>query len=81
MATGGEMVSRVLDARDLLCPLPVLKARKALKEMAAGEVLEVRATDPAAPMDFEVFCHTSGHRLLSSEAVDGTLVFRIAKAG
>ena len=71
-----------LDAKGLLCPLPVLKARKALKAMAAGEVLEILATDKGAPKDFVAFCDTTGDELLESrEEADGTLFFRIRKRG
>lgn len=56
-----------LDARGLKCPLPVLKARKALKPLAAGEVLEVLADDPAAPRDFRAFAETTGHGLTESQ--------------
>ena len=49
----------VLDATGLLCPLPVLKARRALKAVPAGGVLEVLATDPGAVKDFEHFCRTA----------------------
>ncbi len=56
-----------LDARGLICPLPVLKARKRLSAMAAGERLEVLTTDPAAPEDFRHFCEATGHRLLVLE--------------
>lgn len=55
-----------LDAQGLLCPLPVLKARKRLKGMPAGAVLRVLATDPAAVIDIPHFCHESGHELLGS---------------
>lgn len=76
------MDSRLLDARDLICPMPVLKARKALKSLAPGEVLEVHATDPAAPKDFQAFCAATGHRLLSvADGAPGVTVFRIEKAG
>ncbi len=64
-----------LDARGLSCPLPVLKARKRLKEMAPGGRLLVLATDPKAPADFVDFCEASGHRLLASGEEEG--VFRI----
>ena len=74
------MTDKVLDARDLLCPMPVLKARKALKEMAPGQVLEVHATDPASPLDIEVFCHSAGHTLLSSDTLDGVFVFRVERS-
>ena len=53
-----------LDARGLICPLPVLKARKALKTIADGDVLAVLATDPGAPKDFEHFCATTGSELV-----------------
>ena len=74
------MDERELDARDLVCPLPVLKARKALMGMTPGAVLKVLATDPAAPIDFGVFCETNGHRLLSTEKIDEVIVFRIERA-
>lgn len=54
-----------LDARGLLCPLPVLKARKRLAAMAPGAVLRVLADDPAAVIDMPHFCHEAGHDLLA----------------
>ncbi len=69
-----------LDASGLNCPLPVLKAQKALKELAAGEILKVVATDPGTVKDFEAFCQTTGHELLESEARDGIFTFMIKKA-
>ncbi len=68
-----------LDASGLNCPLPVLKAQKVLKDMAAGEVLKVVATDPGSVEDFEAFCQTTGHELLESEAEDGIFTFVIKK--
>ncbi len=68
-----------LDASGLNCPLPVLKAQKALKDLAAGEVLKVVATDPGSVEDFEAFCRTTGHELLESEAEDGIFTFVIKK--
>ena len=68
-----------LDASGLNCPLPVLKAQKALKDLAAGEVLKVVATDPGSVEDFEAFCQTTGHKLLESEAEDGIFTFVIKK--
>jgi tRNA 2-thiouridine synthesizing protein A len=53
-----------LDARGLKCPLPVLKARRALKEVPAGGILRVLATDPGAEQDFAHFCETTGCLLL-----------------
>jgi tRNA 2-thiouridine synthesizing protein A len=70
----------VLDTSGLLCPLPVLKARRALKPLAPGAVLEVLATDPGAVKDFEHFCQTTGCQLLeSSEEPGGVLRFRLKK--
>jgi tRNA 2-thiouridine synthesizing protein A len=64
------MTEQVLDTRGLSCPLPVLKARKRLQAMAAGERLRVLATDPKAPADFRLYCKESGHRLIE-DAADG----------
>lgn len=54
-----------LDARGLNCPLPILKTKKALAEMATGEVLRVLATDPGAVRDFQAFAKQTGNELLS----------------
>ena len=56
-----------LDAVGLLCPLPVLKARKRLQSMPSGGVLRVLADDPAAQIDFPHFCNEQGHILLAVE--------------
>ena len=68
-----------LDAVGLLCPLPVLKARKRLQPLASGQVLRMRADDPAAMVDVPHFCAEAGHRLLASDAVDGVQTYYIAK--
>jgi tRNA 2-thiouridine synthesizing protein A len=70
-----------LDATGLLCPLPVLKARRALREVMPGGVLEVLATDPGAVKDFAHFCATTGCELLESSDHDGILHFRLKKPG
>jgi len=69
----------VLDLKGLSCPLPVLKANKTMKELIAGEVLEIIATDPAAPKDFEVFCENTGHQLTESSQVDGVFTIVLTK--
>lgn len=56
-----------IDARGLLCPLPVLKARKRLLAMPRGQVLRLLATDPAAVVDVPHFCQQAGHDLLGTE--------------
>ncbi len=60
------MANRVLDAKGLNCPLPILKAKKALKDVPAGETLEVLATDPGSVADFQAFCRATGNELLES---------------
>ena len=81
MAADGGDAATVLDATGLLCPLPVLKARRALKSVAPGGVLEVLATDPGAVKDFEHFCETTGCELLASSGEGGVLRFRLKKPG
>jgi len=68
-----------LDARGLRCPLPVLKARKALLALARGERLFVEATDPMAAVDLPHFCSESGHRLVASDKNGARLRFLIEK--
>lgn len=69
-----------LDTRGLLCPLPVLKARKRLMQMDHGAVLHVTADDPAARVDVPHFCAEQGHELLEqSDGPAGELTFLIRK--
>ena len=67
-----DQVQLILDVTGLLCPLPVLKARKALQSMAPGQVLVVIATDPMAAIDFPHFCNEQGH-ILVSQVRDGDI--------
>lgn len=69
-----------LDALGLLCPLPVLKARKRLQSLTTGQVLRVIADDPAAIVDVPHFCQESGHHLLTQSESDGVLTFDIRKS-
>ena len=69
-----------LDVRGLLCPLPVLKARKRLAGMKPGECLRVSATDPAAAIDFPHYCRESGNALVEQSQDGAVLVFIIRKA-
>lgn len=68
-----------LDATGLLCPLPVLRANRALRAVTPGGVLVVRATDPAARTDFPAFCRQTGHELVSLDEQDGILIFTLRK--
>jgi tRNA 2-thiouridine synthesizing protein A len=70
----------VLDTKGLKCPLPVLKARKAMKDLPSGAVLRVLATDPGAIGDFKHFCDATGNRLLRHREEDGVLIFDIEKS-
>lgn len=70
-----------IDARGLLCPLPVLKARKRLVSMATGQTLRLLATDPAAVIDVPHFCTQSGHLYLGAEDLtEGTAYLIRAKS-
>jgi tRNA 2-thiouridine synthesizing protein A len=71
---------RRLDVSGSLCPVPVIEARSALKHMAAGQVLEVLATDPLAELDLAVMCEHLGHRLVRSEACEDTVRVQIEVA-
>ena len=77
---GDQSALVTLDLTGLKCPLPVLKARRQIGQMAAGAVLEVKADDPAAPLDFDHFCHTGGHQLLKSTENNGVFIIWIAKS-
>ncbi len=75
------MAATVLDTKGMKCPLPVLRARKAIKQVAPGGVLEVHATDPGSVQDFKAFCETTGDELVSTAEVGGVFIFQIRKKG
>lgn len=64
-----------LDVKGLNCPLPILRTKKALSEMASGQVLHVLATDPGAVKDFQAFARQTGNELLSSAEIDKVFEF------
>lgn len=68
-----------LDARGLNCPLPILRTKKSLADMGAGQVLKVIATDPGAVKDFQAFSKQTGNELLSSSEAAGEFVFFMKK--
>lgn len=68
-----------LDARGLNCPLPILRAKKALNEMTTGQVLHILATDPGSAKDFEAFARQTGNELLSSVENDKVFEFYIKR--
>ena len=75
--TDAEVVE--LDATGLECPMPLLKAKRALNSMERGQQLCVRATDKGSVRDFQVFSEQSGHLLLSSKEVDGVYIYVMQK--
>ncbi|ARU30540.1 preprotein translocase subunit TatC [Sulfuriferula sp. AH1] len=68
-----------LDAKGLNCPLPILRCKKSLADMAAGQVLKIVATDPGAIKDFEAFAKQTGNELLSSAQAGGEFTFFMKK--
>jgi tRNA 2-thiouridine synthesizing protein A len=74
------MADQLLDVKGLNCPLPILRAKKALKDVVIGGTLEVLATDPGAVKDFEAFCRTTGNELLSSKQDGKVFSFVIRRA-
>ena len=63
-----------LDTRGLNCPLPILKAKKALAEMASGELLKVVATDPGSMRDFQAFARQTGNELVEQETAGAEFI-------
>ena len=70
-----------LDATGLLCPLPVLKARKRLAALAPGDQLHMHADDPAAVIDVPHFCAEAGHGLLDTREDGGVQIYLVRKGG
>ncbi len=71
--------NKELDARGLNCPLPILRAKKALNEITAGQILRVLATDPGAVKDFQAFAKQTGNELLESTESAGEYSFLLKK--
>lgn len=68
-----------VDASGLNCPLPILRCKKGLSDMAADQVLKIIATDPGSVKDFKAFCVQTGHELMHLEEHDKTFTFYIKK--
>ncbi len=69
-----------LDARGLNCPLPILRARKAINGLESGQILKIMATDPGSVKDFEAFASQTGNELLESTESNGEFHFRLKKS-
>lgn len=74
-------MTTVLDTKGMNCPLPILKTKKAIKGLGAGESIKVESTDPGSVKDFEAFCRSTGNELVESSEGDGVYTFLIKKAG
>ena len=75
------MADQVLDTKGMNCPLPILRAKKALKTLESGQVLEVISTDPGSVADFGAFCRVTGNELMEQNETDGIFTYLIRKAG
>ena len=71
--------NKELDARGLSCPLPILKTKKALNDLASGQVLKIVATDPGSVKDMQAFSNQTGHSLLASTEENKAFVFFLQK--
>ncbi len=74
------MVTVTLDTKGLNCPLPVLKTKKRIKDLQAGDTLEVLSTDPGSVRDFEAFCRATGNLILESGEEAGVFRFVVEKS-
>lgn len=66
---------KVLDCSGMLCPIPVVKTSKAIKELEIGQVLKMIATDPGAPPDMEAWCRQTGNKMLDHHVDDDKFIF------
>lgn len=74
-----QKTDKDIDTRGLVCPLPILRTKKALSEMTSGEVLKIIATDPGSGIDFQVFAEQTGNDLLYMSEADEEFIFYLKK--
>ncbi len=74
-------MTTLVDAKGLNCPLPILRAKKALKDLKVGDMLEIHATDPGSVADFASFCNTTGNQLVESTQDGNVYRFLIKRQG
>jgi tRNA 2-thiouridine synthesizing protein A len=74
------MSTATLDAKGLACPMPIVKTKKAMKGLNAGDTLTVEATDPGSVKDMEAFCRMTGNELVGTNETDGVYVYEIKKS-
>jgi len=76
-----QTIDHVLDAKGLNCPLPILKAKKALNQVPSGGILQVLSTDPGSVADFAAFCRQTGNELIESKTEGDAFIFLIRHTG
>ena len=74
-------IDRVLDAKGLACPMPIVKTKKAMKDLASGEVLEIQATDKGSTADLQAWAKSSGHEYIATETEGDVLLHYLRKDG
>ena len=74
-----QQFDQELDARGLVCPLPILRTKQSLAGMAQGQVLKIVATDPGAVIDFQVFAEQTGNDLLAMSETEAEFIFFLKK--
>ena len=74
------MATETLDAKGLNCPMPIMKAKRAMKGLGPGDILQIEATDPGSVKDFEAFCRATGNELLESSEDNGVYLFLLRKS-
>jgi len=79
-AISTDEIDKAIDLRGMECPLPVIKTKLALKELAEGQILQVSTTDPMSVVDLRVFCMRSGNELLDWQENDDEFEFFIRRA-
>ncbi|MBM7571901.1 sulfurtransferase TusA family protein [Aquibacillus albus] len=72
-------VTKVLNAKGLACPMPIVKTKKAINELETGEIIEIHATDKGAKSDLAAWAKSGGHELLKDTEEDGVLKFWVKK--
>lgn len=81
VSNNSATIDRTLDVTGCLCPLPLLKLKLCLKELNAGQVVELLASDATSSKDIPAFCQLAGHELIASERRGEDYVFRVKKVG
>ncbi|WP_293005504.1 sulfurtransferase TusA family protein [Nitrosomonas sp.] len=74
-----DKIDKELDARGLVCPLPILRTKQSLAGMISGQTLKIVATDPGSMIDFQVFSEQTGNELLSMSQATGEFIFVLKK--